>query len=288
MKKKKKEEEETSFKYYYKELLKHEGFTIHDKYNKNIIIFLVMALILLVMALLLLVFKDSKAVIYLFGNIKSVYWMAVSMCIYFGGCGFIFVLYHIFSIRFEHENRHEWSYKKGNKIEKVIFIIMVVAHFFWILCAVCFLKIIKKVNLYNLKESIPIIIGGYCWSTVLVLITLEISFKYLIEWNAPVGNYFTEKTYTFFLVFVLVIVFGKIPYYLLKWTSYPLKRCNKVKYDNIFKEYQLLNKYIVLFATFFLQAFEFGGEEEMLVNSLFYVATISALIGECKKTSGNS
>lgn len=181
------------------------------------------------------------------------------------------------------KNKYELSFKDGNLGQKTIFVITACTHFIWIIIAVLILKILKKIKLYNLKENIPIIIGGYLWSALLIIFALPLCFNYLINQQAPIGKYFNEKTYIYFLVFLVIWIFGRIPYLFLKLTNSSLKKLNISKYNKIFDEYSLLNKYLLLIITFFLQALSFDGAEKELIDALFYTTAIFALMSECKK-----
>jgi len=284
MSKKKTNLNDTNHNYYYQKLLNHAGVTIHDRGAKNYLLTVTcFNILLLIIILLFFFFPDSKIVIYFTNNSLVQYYTFLFTLIYTFLCITSFNIYHQVSLSFEAKNKYEFNLAKTSKCLYFLFYLI---HAPWIFTACAILKLLKKTKLDNLKALLPLILCGYLYFLMFGLIMLQngikLCDKLTTRYPYLINDLITDKTYIYLLVFLTIIIGKHIPTLFLTISIKPFIARNSLEYKKIFRQYHLLNYYFLLLITVFLQALNFTGAGEVLVDALFYTTTALTLISDIK------
>lgn len=284
----------SSFKYYYRELISHSGVTTHDskaakKYLTQSIILIV---ILLILCTLFILYKDSAIVCYFTNGLNILFCIYAIMFVYAVLALASYTLYHIISYRYEDKNKHELNEAEIKGIYKLYYAVFIFIHLPWILLSCLIQKILEFFRIQSLKEYLPMIICGYLYFLIIAIFIFQLLCKcadVLIEHYTFLTNAFvTETTHLYIIMFISIIVSKNIPTLALKIVLHPFIAKNSSDYKKIFRQYHLLNYYILVFMTLVLKALDFTDKGEILIDALFYTTNALTLFSTIKERVKNA
>lgn len=89
-------------------------------------------------------------------------------------------------------------------------------------------------------------------------------------------------------MFISIIISKNIPTLALKIVLHPFIAKNSSDYKKIFRQYHLLNYYILVFMTLVLKALDFTDKGEILIDALFYTTNALTLFSTIKERVKNA
>lgn len=278
------EEHKGNFKKCYELILRHDVFTLSNKNWKKRIKFILFVDILLILSNILLLTKSQSEIIYfLFNFSKSEYRLLQYVLLYYTLFFISMTIYHVVSLHYEHRHKYELCRKniKGC-CPKILYGLYIGIHFPWILCLCIILKVVNKLKIGDIAPLLPAIIVGYFMQAVVILqiVSLEINVfgKLISKGVLYLGGCITECTYLYFFVLFSITFSLWISNKLVKWLFDMYTSSNTRMNKTMYKQYELLNAYVMILITFFLKAIHFSDVMQNLVDALFYSTTLLTLI----------
>lgn len=279
--------QKSNFKYYYNLIFSHGVCTKTNRQWKKRIAFMVgFDIFCIIDFILVCKNSQSKIVQWLFDYSKTEYKFFLAFFFYYILIITSMVIYHSVSLFYEYKHGHELCKKDIRGFgPKIIYCLHVIIHFPWIFSICIILRILKKCKIENLAILLPMIVAGYFIFAVLILETISLGIRFLtglISKGFSLGVYFTERTYLFFIVFFSIAIGKGLSYFIVKKFINMYTASNRMENKKLFKQYELLNDYLMIIATFFLKALDFTDGYQYLVDALFYTTTILTLMSAAK------
>lgn len=280
----KKQYTETNLNYYYDELFSHGAISIKNKtyymkyfFKTGLFLFLYFVAFI---STFIFPLGEAKQILN-FYRIIFIYSFIFSISI---------IIYHIISLCYEAKKKHILDVKKNLKgIALFAVIIYKLIHFPWIFACCIISLIFNKLKLAAIKYYMTCFIAGSFCFLFSVLALLEYGLKlcsYLTsKYPALLTNYFSEKTYIYFLVFFAILICKPIPLWFVKSAAKITVKKNSIEWKQICRQCDLLTSYIYIVMTFVFTALDFSNTEKILIDALFFSTTILTLLKQVNKNS---
>ena len=288
-----KKEKISNFKYYYEKLYSHQGVTPQDnKAKKYLCTISLIDFLVLLLIILLCIFKSSTIVTYVTNGSQIQHNMYVLMMSYAFAALTSYTIYQIISYKYEEKHKHELLAKDITGYFKFLSFIYKLIHFLWIAVTCIILKILEIFNLQNLRNFLPIILYGYIYFFAISLTILRVSFilcdQLLAMYDFLTNSFINDITYLYLIVFVTIFICQRIPAFVLKQHIKPFINKNSSEYKKIFRQYDLLNYYLLVLITLILKALNFPDDIQILIDALFYTTNALALFSTARQKAANT
>lgn len=274
--------EDSNFEYYYDLIVQHGIFTIKEiNYKKKLRLLLICSVLFFVASIIIFLFPNSIIVTSLCGESHLNHIVMASTMLYVSLLTIVFSIYHALSIKYERKNERKLEIHKQKGTYKILYFVMLLINTPWIIIICFVIRILKKVNLYNIRELLPGIAVIYCYVILAwgILSSCSISILKLVNdrYNI-VCAYFDEGSWLciigIFIYFLLIKLANKV---FKIFVGFTINEDKKIE-----EEFHRLNSYIFIFLSSILRILHFEGSEKELVEIFFTVSVVVSLLKKPK------